>query len=454
MLLLSLLGSLLGAVVLGSRSSAQRRPITSVAIAAVLIVTIPYWIGISFGSTFVPFSMMALAALIVLCFKRLAFPFPLEAWLVVALLVAATLSTAVRGSDPSDLIEITLVWGGAFTLGLSLAGRVRLNDATRAMCWIAVWLSIWSIVEFALDFHPFSELTKLGGPYDVWAPIQQRGSFSRSEGALGHSIALGNVIAITMPFLIASRLAPVRKVMLIALAFSGIFLTFSRSALLSAVAAIVISLLFMSNRRLAVGTRQLLLALAAAGIGFAVPLYAALVSSASDEVDASTAYRSDYVTVLRHLQLLGPATNKVQLSDYSIGYVSPAYPGGVIKTVDNSVLLAGLQFGIVPMAIFAALVVLIPYRVVRNRSNVALIAAASQTTSVLTFAMITQYAYFYWLILGVAVGFMAIKDHEPRCDSVPSRQRDELSWTIRSASARRARLPREISDSSGRHTGP
>jgi hypothetical protein len=373
----------------------------------IVVLAVPYWIGVSKGNLFVPAALFVTWLLLALGVSGIRHLRARESLLLFALLASALCAVVFERSAVGDWFDLTLVWGGCFLLGLALSSRVGVADASRFVAVVGALLGSWALLEFILDWHPFVALIRAGGPYNVWAPVQSRSGHVRSEAAMGHAIALGNVIALCVPFALSARMGGVRKLAVLTLCFAGVVVTYSRASLITAVIGLVLSVVVLRLGGLSRTTRQLTLVAAALAAVLLLPTYFASMSSTETqaEVSASSEYRANYVSLLSGIRWLGPAANRVLLDNGHFGYASADYHGGVVRSVDNSILLVGLQFGWLALAIFVALLASLAMRIMQSRTNPAMVAVIAQTFAVCTVAMITQFAYAYWITVGLAVGW-------------------------------------------------
>lgn len=376
---------------------------------------IPYWLGVSDGFVFVPAILLLFLLVATAIFDLRAVRSSVVTWLVVGLWLSCTAGLLLGHARRTDWLDVTLAWTGSYLVGLFLSRRVSAERVATFASRMGLLLATWAVLEFVLRFHPFVHLTQFGGPSSVWAPIQYRAGVARSEAAFGHSVALGDTLAITIPFILSRRCSGARRTISVGIVLLGIGATLSRASLLTALAAISMSLLRGHIPGLTTRGRRAATTLVVLSAVALLPVYASLLSGASSDFGESTSYRADYTSILHYLRLVGPAADRVEVAPGNFGYASALYPGGIVRSVDNTVLLVGLEFGVIAMAVAVLLVIWVAFKGLREGSA-AWVAVASQTFAVLTVAMITQYTYAYWICLGYAVGAATISSTEAQDD--------------------------------------
>src|SRR5206468_2158665 len=126
------------------------------------------------------------------------------------------------------------------------------------------------------------------------------------EGAFGHSIALSSSLALAIPLTLASNFSARTRVLMTTCMLGGVIVTFSRTGMLCAVLALLLSVLFL-REGLSSRLRVLIVA-AVAVIGTAV---ASLVSNtfaaAGAEASGSAAYRAHLTSLIPDMALFGQA---------------------------------------------------------------------------------------------------------------------------------------------------
>ena len=71
---------------------------------------------------------------------------------------------------------------------------------TQVIADVAVAAAVLGILEFATSFNPWVLVPGPEPLYSTWKDLQPRGGMLRIEGAFGHSIAMGTVLAMSSAF--------------------------------------------------------------------------------------------------------------------------------------------------------------------------------------------------------------------------------------------------------------
>ncbi len=381
----------------------RSRPAGVLAVYIVLIAFVPYWVGLQIGPQFMPLSFGVALWAAVVAFDARGRVTGVD-WLLLAFAASLVAGTLIGVIEISHSLAVIGGWLAPYIAGRHLSARVERATVNSAITWMAVLLAAVAVVEFAADWHPFVNLTWQGGPADIWRGIQYRSAFPRSEGAMGHSIALGGAIAIGVPFVLLAPWKLRWRVLAFALLGLGVAVTFSRNALIAVFAAAALTALFGHRRRLSRAARQWIVAALAAVAIVGVPVYLRVIDGGTGVLAASTGYRANYVSLISSVEWFGLATSYVEYSSGRFGWASELYAGGVVVTLDNTILLTALQFGWIPMGLLVGVLGWLGVKLVTGKvGDPALISACGQFFTIATVAMITQYPYLLWFVIGIAV---------------------------------------------------
>lgn len=363
---------------------------------------VPYWFGLN-AVVFIPWLSIASLVLLLALWRPRRDGASAPDRLVLALAGAVCLGIPLAGVAPGDALVILGSWIVPYFAGRLAARRLAAEDVVMALAWFGILVGAISIVEYAADFHPFVGLGLGNQAASTWHWIQYRGGVPRSEWVFGHSIALGNVIAICIPFIYsAPRMRASIRVFGILLAIGGVALTFSRSAIVAAVVGLVIAIVVPQAR--VVGPRLALALLVPIGAVVLGPMVVTPLLSAAGELAESTAIRLQMLSLLPTIKVFGASGTYVQLADGQTGHLGAGYEGGAARTVDNSAVLLGLNAGWIPVVLFCIIVAWAALKAFGEDRSPAAVAVASQVGTIMTVAMITQYGSLFWFTVGLAFG--------------------------------------------------
>lgn len=415
--MLVLAGLLLALVV---AAAVANRPKAASIIWLSVMVCVPSWLTLNIGATLMPQTLafiVILPALLRTAHGRIS----KVDILLFAFLVLSSIAWFAAHTPQYAFVTIFLQWLPAYWVGRYLAPAVGKDWIYRAIAVAATFAAAWSLVEFVFDWHVFLKLVdKTAG----WNTIQRRGPYARSEGAFGHSIALGAFLALGLPFAFASRFRPVWRAIMVALIVGGVVVTFSRGALLGAVISLVVVVLYLPGSAISSRVRAFFVGALVILSFTALPAMLDLFDSVSSDLGPSTRYRENLTThIFEDMSWLGPA-DAIQVTS-SGRYV---YRG--TGSIDNTFLLTVLQFGWLPTLLLCLALLAVVFRVVRRRGGPADIALFAQILVMYTVALITQYGMAVWWIGGIAVAFGG----RSRGDSIPeetSAKGSELVTSVR-----------------------
>lgn len=397
-----LLGGVAAAVVVVAL--AARSPRAAFVIWLLSIMTVPYWVGAQV-SGYLPVATLAGALVLVPFLRGVA-----QVWLnrvdvaLLAFVLGATALTVVGLSPRGTWLVLLDQWALGYVLGRVFAERLDREWLYRALAVAGGVLGALAVAELLADWHPFVGLYFPNSSYTTWSPIQYRGGQARSEWAFGHSIALAGVLAATVPFIVRAHLRSLTRAGLLLGVFGGLAATGSRGGLLAAVLSLALSLLFL--RKLRMGVRLAVGAVAGAVGVFASSSLFEITLSATAETESSTGYRvSLFERLLPDLHMIGPAAGTRLLSDGNLRYRS-------FTSIDNAFLNLAMQYGWLLTLLLIGLLVVAAFRVTR-RGEPAVIAVVGQVPLLLTVSMITQYQVFFWAVAGVAAAATAAMRQPP-----------------------------------------
>lgn len=407
----------------------RRHPRVALTLWVVCIIALPVWPEVRLGASLQPLSVLAICLLPgILTHWRGR----LRAgdWTLIAFAALSTLAWIFFDAPQSAWIAVFTQWIAAYLVGRSLgpaAGREWVNNA---MATAGVFVGAWAIIEFVFSLHIFENwfvaLDAAG-----WHTIQIRGAFARSEGAFGHSIAMGGVLALCTPFVLAIRTSTARRTLMLLVVVGGCLATFSRGAIIGVALAVVLSLMFLPGTTLSVRARSVLIALTGASAVVVVPWLFSLFDSVSSDLTVSTDYREDLaLSFLADLHPLG-------LGD-GVQFIGGRQIYRQFTSIDNAYALMGLQLGWLPLSILIIGLMAVAVKVLSRRGDPADVSLAAQAVVLGTVALITQYGLAVFFVVGLAVGFGSARRRRQPARTSPS---SSSVFSGRNAShARNARL--------------
>ena len=356
-----------------------------------VLLVIPIWVGASIGifwSAVVATTCLAIATQI----RHVRF-LAVDA---VALVLIAVLSVLLLLGEVqiSPYVTTMLDWLIFYFWGRMAAASVPRSFLTQALAFAAVVVAVLALIEFAAGTNLFVMIPGSGFEYSTWSPLQVRGGFLRAEGALGHSIALGAVLAMLSAFVLAGRWHIFFKVVAIALVGGAVVVTFSRIGLVTFVLTVALTILLL--REVGGRTRVLVGVLLIAAAVIVIPFLSIVFDTAGEEADGSAGYRNDLLVLLTQVQLVGGSR------DWESLVVGDTYLGFFARSVDNAVVSVLLKIGYIPTALLFLILTVAIVQSFRRGGDAAGVAVLGQIPSLFVVAMITQYGMLLWFLVGVA----------------------------------------------------
>lgn len=402
-----ILVALLGAVVVLAILVLRRSPKLTLITVLSGICFVPVWIGGQFGSINVPVAagvcLLAIASLIPIRYFHLS---PMDA--VVLLLVAIGVVSLVLGNPGvslSALVKIVVYFVVGYVFGRIVLSRVDAFWVYGAFSVVMTVVSVLAIIEFATGWNPFLEFRSSNNLYSIWGVVQERGGLIRSEGAFGHSIALGSSLAMTIPLAIASRFALPARAAMVTMMLGATVTTFSRVAILSAALSLIISIGFLRGA-LSVRARVGLATGLAIVAAVAAPSVATVFDDAGTEAAGSAEYRGDLLSLVDRMAFIGVSSAARTASTGELFF-------GDFMSIDSELILTGLLTGTLMLGVVIVALLVGVLLVLRRRATAPTIAIVAQIPALATVALITQYSVFLWVLVGIAATSQIRKRSEP-----------------------------------------
>ncbi len=372
----------------------RTRPRTTLVLWCISLCFVPYWMGVNVLVYLPPAT--AFAILIVAST-------PMPAWariratdVLVAVFVALVVIGHVLGFvDLPSMFVAAVEWASAYLLGRLLAELIELPVLYATFGVVVAIAAGLAVLEFVTAYNPFVHIFPGGPTFEVWGPLQVRGGLLRAEGAFGHSIALGTTCALALPLVLGSNLQPRWKLVCGITLGIGTILTLSRLGIVSSVLGLALCVCFL---RSGLGTRAkaAIVVLAAAATVIALPSIVRIFDDAGQEASGSAEYRGSLTSLIPAMQLIGTAGIRSKSAQGVVTW-------GPFRSIDSALILGGLLYGVLPVALLLIAFVMAVVLVVRGHANPPAIAIVAQLPALVGVALITQYAAAFWFIAGVAV---------------------------------------------------
>lgn len=395
------------AIVLGIVLLVRRFPYPAAIGFLLVIAFVPIWVEVplpfirpSFASAVA--GLLAIGLALRTSHIRLTLPDLLAGFL----LISATVPMALGLLSLNSFLGVLVIWGTAFVVGRLILLHVDQGKLYATIAVIFGVVAVLAIVEFLTDWHGLASWGPANSSRATWAPIQIRSGLSRAEGAFGHSIALGTTLAMAAVLTLDAKLPRVTRLILIAVMIGAIGVTLSRGALICLFLGLVLALFFLPHPRV----HELRVALAAVLVSAVVigaPIVLGVFTGAGAEARDSAEYRGDLTNLTSSIEWIGRSPAFQSSADGTL------YVGG-FKSIDNQFLIFGLSFGWLTVAMVVCLLAFAAYAVLSGRGTPPTVAMLAQVPALLTVALITQYAVFFWFMFGLAAGAEQLRTRDRR----------------------------------------
>lgn len=373
----------------------RRHPLLAVIAWFSVCAFVPYWYGIDVGPAYLAPTTLVGVVVAAAGVRRLRLRFALADGAVVVLLVAYALAAVFADVRLDDGLRLVATWTLGYVVGRLVVAHVSARTVATVIAVVFGVVAVLALAEALTGHNLFVGLARDSSQYAVWGTLQTRGGMLRAEGAFGQSIALGASLALAVPFIVASRLPAVLRLAILALVLAAVVVTFSRSAMLDAALGLVLTAVFLRHevtRRF----RIVLVALLVVGSAAVAPFVTSVFADAGTEAGNSAAYRGELLGLVPRMQLLGLSPSFSVSPDGTATF-------GQFHSIDSALVLAGLAYGLIPLAVVVLLLVGAIVLVVSGRAAPATIAVVAAIPAIATVALITQFAMLLWVVVGVAV---------------------------------------------------
>lgn len=355
------------------------------------ILFVPYWSSISIGPVVVFPALLGAAILALLLVRsdwRGYVPQLSDGLFATgAVLVAAC--GVLFDQEKFLFTNATVTLGCAYALGRFSGAGVR-----RWFGYLVIVLAVWGILEFALDWHPFTD-------WQLWyggsgPALQERGGVIRSEATMGHAIAFGAVLCLGLPFVSNLRVAWFG----VAALSVGILTSLSRGPILAMVFTLTALAFVRTGRR----SRAMGLTFLLAGLAMGYVVLSTLYSGSSEEeLRSSTEGRSTQLErLISSTHLFGPAEG---LQFNSGG----RYVLNGVEIVDSAPLRLAVDFGWVVALLLLAPVIIGGLPVLIRRGDAPTVALFGQLPILAVTSLITQWQGVLFFVAGMATTAAALR---------------------------------------------
>jgi len=382
----------------------RRAPRASVALWLAALCFIPIWLGVGVGlngNLFLPavsaVGLVVIIALIPVPEFRLV-PADLFVLILLALGVAG-LFGANASIAFGTLVTMATYFAVGYAVGRLAALRVSGAFLSGAIAVAFTIVGLFALAEYLTKFNPFILLHASNGLYSAWGTIQIRGGVPRAEAAFGHSIALGASLALAIPFAVAAPFKLWLRLAMVAVTLGGCVVSFSRTAMLCAAIALLLSVFF--SRELSVRVRAIMLTVLGVATVVAAPLVLSVFDDAGTEATGSADYRGDLLSLIGSMNPIGVADSAQKDSAGTLHFAH-------FVSIDSQLVLTGLTNGFLAMLLACIALVAAVWTVLRGRATTGTIALVAQIPALATVALITQYSIFLFAVAGIAASSQSL----------------------------------------------
>jgi len=370
------------------------------------ICFVPIWFGANFIIYFSPITLMGLVALVAIL-PALPHRIGPADYAVASLIVVCLLPIVIGGATKQTVTDVLFQYLLPLSVGRLILLRVSLDWLYRCVALLFGIVSALAIAEFLSGFNAFITLARPNALFHTWGTLQTRGGIIRAEGAFGHSIALGSSVAMAIPLTLASSLRPRTKTLLVGLMIGAVIVSFSRTGMIGAVLGIVCSVLFLRGG-LTARMRAFVVAITAVLAAIVIPYISVVFTLAGSEATGSADYRGRLTSLVPDMTVLGvsPIVHRAPTGELYVGN---------FRSVDNALILLGLTYGWIAVALAAVVLLGAVVVVVSGRATAPTLSIVAQIPAFATVALITQYGPFVWFMAGLALYTQAerVRDDDP-----------------------------------------
>lgn len=291
--------------------------------------------------------------------------------------------------------QMIFQWGSAYIVGRILGPAAGWEFVTKLVALAGSLVAIWAIIEFTFDWHVFQNFMTTA-PEGFWAQIQTRSGISRSEAAFGSPIALAAFLSASVPFIMAVKMPAYIRMGLLLTVVVALATTLTRSGMIAALLGYFLVLVAYDNQKLS--GRRALATFGTLTAAIGAPVFWLILSRATD-TDSSSEYRvSLWREVPQDIRFLGLGDNVSTKLDGS-----PAWRN--LASIDSTPLSLGINFGWLVVLTLSIWAIIAAVRVALRKGTLAEVAIVAQFPVLAGVALITQYTYVIWFLIGLAVSW-------------------------------------------------
>ncbi|SDD56858.1 hypothetical protein [Auraticoccus monumenti] len=393
----------------------RRSPRTGAVVWLLVVALVPIWVSVTVvvGWSSVSVVGMALVAGLLLS-GHLPRHWNVGDLLFGALFVVSVAPAALGVMGISSLFGVLSIWVVGWLVGRLLGSTVGASWLSSAVAVVFAVVAVLALLEFVTGWHGLSEWGPSNSARAAWSRIQGRGGLERSEGAFGHSIALGCSLAMAMVLTLQARFRPAVRLILVVVMLAGAAVTMSRVSVLCSLLGLGLAVLFSRSAAVREVRRGLVVVLVVGGVVAAL-LAQSVYARAGAELEGSASYRGNLIPLLQQVQLLGPSPAMQRAADGTLYF-------GSFRSIDSQLILFGISYGGLTLLLVLALLAVGAVLVLTRRASLATIAVVAQVPALATVALITQYAHLTWFVAGLAIA-MATEPAAPTLRADEDQQR-------------------------------
>lgn len=396
----------------------RRSPCTALILWLVTMILVPIWIE---ARVLISLPVLALVGIVVsvgLISRGGHMRLGLSDLLIVGLFVVSLGPFLIGRLSLASANGVISVWMTSFLIGRLLVPRIGFQRIQSCVAVVFTIVAALAIVEFVTGWHGLAQWGPTNAAKITWSPVQGRGGLERSEGAFGHSIALGCSLAMAMVLTLGARFSVRVRISMVVIMLAGTAVTVSRVGIICAVLGLALTLAFSRSPSVSQLRKPLGAVVVGGGVVFLV-LASVVYADAGTELEGSADYRGDLVSLLKYFDLFGVSPSMTRTADGTTYF-------GRFRSIDSQLVLSGLSYGWLTLGAMLLLLVVAVLSVLSGRSNLATIAVVAQLPALSTVALITQYAYLFWFVVGLAVA--AASDDESTKIALDRRHVDGSAW--------------------------